>query len=123
VILAVLKRDRKRLAKALYDLGTPSKKTQFTRFAKEVDALVDEHAAQGPGGVSLEKLVTQLLAIARRNGVYVPNRYVLLLRSCLVVEGVAKALDPQISLARVATPIVARSLARSFNPLRFLQRK
>ncbi|MBY0372150.1 hypothetical protein K2X33_15820 [bacterium] len=122
VILAVLKRDRSKLARSLYDLGTPSKKTRYDAFEKDVDAMIDEHAGKG-AQISLEKLVGQLLAVARKNGLYVPNRYVLLLRSCLVMEGVAKGLDPDISVARVATPIVARSLARSYNPLRFLQRK
>lgn len=122
VLLAVLKRDRKQLAKALYELGTPGKKTKFDVFEKEIQALLDEMKQTGPDNVRLDETVNRLLQIARKNGVHVPNRYVMMMRSCLLIEGVAKSLDPQLSLFKVATPIVAKSLMKSYNPLNIFRR-
>lgn len=122
VLMAVLQRDRKGLARALYDLGETSAKTDFDAFEKAVQRLLDDVVKAGLEKYPLARLVGELLAIARKNRIFIPNRYVLMLRAFLMVEGMAKTLDPSLSLARVAPPIVARSLMRSYNPLRFFRR-
>jgi ubiquinone biosynthesis protein len=123
VVLAILKRDRSRLAKSLYALGTPGKKTDYKKFEMGIEVLLDEVRDKGPKNVSLEAMVNQLLAIARKNQITIPNRYIMLIRSCLVIEGVARNLDPKISVFEIATPIVARSLLKTYNPFSFLKRR
>lgn len=122
VILAVLKRDRDKLATALFALGTPSKKTKFDDFDRDVQAMLDELQAGGVQNLRLEPMVNKLLSIARKHGLHVPNRYVMMIRSCLVIEGVAKGLDPNISVVGMATPIVAKSLLKSAGPLGLLRK-
>jgi len=122
VILAILHRDRDRLAKSLYDLGIPSKKTKYDEFEKQIQQMLDDVKAKGIDNIRMDQLVNKLLTVARKNGIVIPNRYILMIRSCLVIEGVAKSLDPKISIFNVAAPIVAKSLARSYNPLRFFKK-
>ena len=123
VLLAILKRDKSKLARALYEMGTPGKTTEYTAFKKAVTEWIDRNAATARSG-SLEKPLQELLKIARQHGLYIPNRYLLLLRSCLMIEGVARGLDPNISLVRIALPVVSRSLLKTYNPLaRLLRRK
>ncbi len=122
VLMAILNRDRERLAKALFDLGKASKKTDYKKFEQGVQALLDEAKAKGIENVRLDQMVNQLLNVARRNGIVIPNRYILMIRSCLVIEGVAKSLDPKISMFKVATPIVARSLIKTYNPLHYIKK-
>lgn len=121
-LFAILKRDRNHLAKSLFELGTPSPSTDALRFEKAVDLLLDEIKRRGLDDLQVEKTVNRLLEIARHEGLFIPNRYVLLLRSCLIIEGVAKGLDPKLSLAAIATPIVARSLLKSLSPLKLFRR-
>ncbi len=123
VVMAILKRDRARLAGSLYELGTPGKKADFKKFEAAIQAMLDEVAAQGVQNAKLDKMVNQLLGIARKSDLHIPNRYVMMIRSCLVIEGVAKSLNPKISVFQVATPIVAKSLMRSYNPLSIFRRK
>lgn len=122
VLLAILQRDRKTLARSLYDLGTPSKKTDYAKFEKGIQDLLEEVKAKGVDSYRMEQLISKLLVVARKNGITIPNRYVLMIRSCLLIEGVAKSLDPQISVFKVATPIVAKSLMKTYNPLAYLKR-
>lgn len=122
VLMAVLKRDKKALVKALWDLGTASKKTDYVKFEREIYELLDEVKAKGVKNTRLDKLVNELLSIARRNRVLIPNRYVLMLRAFLIIEGVAKSLDPQLSMFQIAPPIVARSLLKSYNPFRLFRK-
>lgn len=122
VLMAILNRDRDRLARCLYELGTPSRSTKYDKFEKGIQELLDDAKKTGIDNLRLDQMVNRLLATARQNGIHIPNRYVLMIRSCLVIEGVAKSLDPKISMFKVATPIVARSLMKSYNPLRFIRR-
>lgn len=122
VLFAILKRDRRSLAKNLFELGEPSAHTRFDRFETEINSLIDELNAQGLDKTKLQTLVNRLFGIARKQGIFIPNRYALLLRSCLIIEGVARSLDPALSIAAIATPIIARSLLKSYNPLRLFRR-
>jgi ubiquinone biosynthesis protein len=120
VLMAILKRDRQNLAKSLFELGKAGPQTDFNKFNESIQKLLDEVKAKGVGNLKLDKLVNQLLAIARENHIYIPNRYVMMIRSCLIIEGVAKKLDPNVSMVSVALPVVARSLIKSYNPFRKL---
>ncbi len=122
VVMAVLQRDRDKLAKHLFELGEPSKKTDFAKFDSAIQALLDDAKAKGVAQLRLDEMIQQLLSIARDNGLHIPNRYVMMMRSCLLIEGVARSLDPNLSLFTVATPVVARSLMKSYNPLSYLGR-
>ncbi|NBX92327.1 MAG: AarF/ABC1/UbiB kinase family protein [Proteobacteria bacterium] len=120
VLMAILKRDRTQLAKSLFDMGTPGVGTDFNQFDRAIQKLLDEVKTAGLEQLKLEKLVNQLLSTARDNQIYIPNRYVMMIRSCLIIEGVAKKLDPSVSIVSVALPVVARSLLKSYNPFRKL---
>jgi len=122
VLLAVLKRDRDRLAAALFDLGTAGPKTNFENFNGDVQVMLDEIKATGVQNLRLEPMVNKLLQLARKHGVHIPNRYVMMIRSCLVIEGVAKGLDPNLSIVNVATPILAKSLLKNSGPIGFIRR-
>jgi ubiquinone biosynthesis protein len=123
VLLAILQRDRKRLAKSLYDLGSPGATTEYSGFEADIDELLDEVKDTGVHNLRMDQMVSRLLAIARTNDFDIPNRYLMMIRSCLMIEGVAKSLDPSINVAKIATPIVARSLMKSYSPLTLLRRR
>lgn len=118
VLMAIIRRDRKNLSHALFQLGKPSPKTNFQVFDQAIQDLLDQVKATGVEKIKIEKLVNQLLAIARENEIYIPNRYVMMIRSCLIIEGVAKKLDPKLSIMKVAVPVVAKGLLKSYNPFR-----
>lgn len=118
VLLAILKRDRKELAKSLFGMGIPHpKKTNFADFERSIDELITEVSRQGVDAIRMDQLVNQLLAVCRTHRLEIPNRYLMMIRSCLLIEGVAKSLDPNLSVFKIATPIVAKSLMKTYNPL------
>ncbi len=92
------------MAKNLYELGTPGSHANFKKFEKDIQTLLDEVKKQGVDNIRLETVLNKLLTVARRNDLMIPNRYVMMIRSCLIIEGVAKSLDPKISVVKVATP-------------------
>lgn len=122
VILAVLQKDEKRLASSLYDLGEAGPKSDYAKFESDIQALIDKVRKQGKDNARLDAIVGDLMRVARVNSIIIPNRYIMMLRSCLVIEGLAKSLDPTISIMNVATPIVARGLLRTYNPMEIFRK-
>jgi ubiquinone biosynthesis protein len=118
VMLAILKKDRHDLAKSLYELGSPGKKTNYNDFEKGIGEILDKIKSDGLKNIHINKVIDQLFQVANRNQLFIPNRYVLMIRSCVMVEGLAKQLDSKISLLGIAAPILTKSLIRSYNPFR-----
>jgi len=114
VLIAVLEKDRKKLAQHLFNLGTAGKNTRFDLFDKEIQTLIDQVKDQKKDQMNLEALTQKLFAIARKHNIYIPNRYVLMMRSCLMIEGLARKLDPDISVFKTALPVLTKALWKSF---------
>lgn len=121
VVLAVVRRDRKNLAQALYDLGVPGKQTNYADFEFGINRVLDEIKNVGVKNIKLNRMIDRLFEVAHKNQIFIPNRYMLMIRSCLMIEGVAKQLDSRASLMGLATPILTRSFLKSINPLKILR--
>ncbi len=122
LLFALLKRDRRALSKALFEMGETNSKSDFDGFDGEVSKIIESVKKSGTASVRMDEVVTDLLSAARAHGIYVPNRFTILIRSCLVIEGVAKNLDPSLSLMKLALPIVTRSLLKPRNPFKLFRR-
>jgi ubiquinone biosynthesis protein len=121
VMLAILRRDRKELAISLFEMGIPGKKTVFSEFEKGINSVLDEIKNVGVKNIKINKVIDRLFEVARDNQIFIPNRYALMIRSCLMIEGVAKQLDSKISLMGLATPILTRTVLKNMNPFRLLR--
>lgn len=121
VMLAIIRRDRKELSKAIYQLGVPGKTTHFDQFEADVEKLISELRNVGLKNLPINKIVDRLFKIAHKNQIFIPNRYALMIRSCLMIDGLAKQLDSQSSLMGLAAPVIAKSLVRSYNPFRIFR--
>ena len=56
-------------------------------------------------------MVDELFTVTRRHGILLPESTTLLIKTLVTIEGVARALDPEINVVVKAVPIVLRSLA------------
>jgi ubiquinone biosynthesis protein len=115
---AFLARDPRKVIQALLTLGTAPDDLDLEGFEADVltcvrgnapekaaDGAQDEGEAPGP-----EKLVNELLAIARRHEIEIPGSTTLLIKSLVTIEGVARSLDPELDLARTALPVILKSM-------------
>ena len=58
---------------------------------------------------SLQQLFEACLKGAARLGIQVPEGLLLMVKCLITIEGLAKGIDPKVSLARVATPVLFRA--------------
>jgi ubiquinone biosynthesis protein len=117
VMLAILKRDKSELTRSLFELGVPGKTTVYEDFERGIGEILERIKVDGVKNLKINKVVDELFQLAHQNQLFIPNRYVLMIRSCLMVEGLAKQLDSKISLFGIAAPILTKSLIKSYNPL------
>ncbi len=119
-VRAFLARDADAVLRALLALGQLAPDFDFAAFRAEVAALF---ASSGGGAVSrlrgragarsgdgLEELMDQFFAVSRRHGVRFADATALLVKTLVTLEGVVRALDPELDVVMKALPVVLSAL-------------
>lgn len=113
-IHAFLARDPQRVIRALLALGTAPEGFELDAFEREVLDVVRAPAPDadpsGDGPTRLERLVNELLSVARRHELEIPPSTTMLVKSLVTIEGVARSLDPDLDLGRAALPVILSAL-------------
>ena len=120
-VRAFLSRDRDASLDALLRFGASGPDFDRADFERELTALfrrskdgvaarVTGRAGDGEESVRLEELVNQLFVLAERHDLHLPRSTVLLVKTLVTIEGVARSLDPEIDVAVTALPVLLRSL-------------
>ncbi len=71
--------------------------------------------------ISMGRLLNYLFEVTERFGMETRTELILLQRTMVVVEGVARTLDPHINIWQAARPIVERYISDSIGPQAFLR--
>jgi ubiquinone biosynthesis protein len=66
--------------------------------------------------ISMARLLTYLFEVTERFGMETRTELILLQRTMVVVEGVARSLNPHINIWQVASPIVTDYITKSLGP-------
>jgi ubiquinone biosynthesis protein len=66
--------------------------------------------------ISMGRLLNYLFEVTERFGMETRTELILLQRTMVVVEGVARSLNPQINIWQVASPIVSDYISKSIGP-------
>jgi ubiquinone biosynthesis protein len=102
MLSAVIAKDLDRLCDVLLSLS-PSQQTSAI-IKKELQKLKKKLKDEKNLGI----LIPTALQTAEKLGLGVPDSLILMMRTLLCLDSLAKNLDPEISLAKIATPILLR---------------
>jgi ubiquinone biosynthesis protein len=72
-------------------------------------------------GISMGRLLYYLFEVTERFGMETRTELILLQRTMVVVEGVARSLDPNVNMWNVAEPVVKDYVASSIGPRAVVQ--
>lgn len=100
LIVAVYHRDAGRLTEIVSALGS-APPTDLDGLRSEVGDFVQDFAHQPLSAFDLSGALNRMTDIMRRFGIVLPTEVALLLRTLVVLEGSARQLNPQFSLAEV----------------------
>ena len=90
-------------------------------FASALRAVGEPIFGMEANRISMAKLLAYLFEVTERFGMETRTELILLQRTMVVVEGVARGLDPHINIWQVARPVVETYIAGNIGPKALLR--
>jgi len=127
ILKAVISLDLERLVDALVAMGEESGR-RVSREAvhselKAVTQMIKKGREDPSKKPSLQALFEACLKSAERLNIPVPDGLLMMAKSLVTIEGLARGIDPSVSLSRVATPVLLRAARPSLRELMALGMK
>ncbi len=117
ILWGFLQRDYMRVAKAHFDIGYVPAHHSVEAFAQALRAVGEPNVGRPAGAVSMGRILGLLFEITALFDMRLRPELVLLQKTMVTVEGVARRMDPGHNLWAAAEPVVARWIARELSPL------
>ena len=89
-------------------------------FARALRAVGEPIFGMDASHISMARLLSYLFEVTERFGMETRTELILLQRTMVVVEGVARSLNPHINIWQVASPTVTDYIQKSIGPQAFL---
>ena len=121
ILYGFLKRDYHRVAQVHFDAGYVPADQDLATFAQALRAVGEPIFGRPASEVSMGKLLGQLFEITGLFGMHLRPELVLLQKTMVAVEGVARRIDPAHDIWTAAQPVVERWMRRELSPKRRVQ--
>ncbi|HEX3920632.1 MAG TPA: 2-polyprenylphenol 6-hydroxylase [Caulobacteraceae bacterium] len=116
ILWGFLRRDYPRVARVHFDAGYVPEHHSEAAFAQALRAVGEPVIGARASDVSMGRLLAQLFEITALFDMRLRPELVLLQKTMVTVEGVARRLDPHHDIWAAAEPVVARWIARELSP-------
>ena len=118
ILWGFLRRDYRRVAEVHFEAGYVSAEHSVDVFAQALRAVGEPVFGRAASEVSMGKLLAQLFEITALFDMRLRPELVLLQKTMVTVEGVARRIDPDHDIWAAARPVVERWIARELSPPR-----
>jgi ubiquinone biosynthesis protein len=122
IIHGFITRDYKRNAEAHFAAGYVPAGHSVDAFATALRAVGEPLFGKSADAVDMSRVLQQLFDVTALFDMHMRPELILLQRTMVAVEGVARALDPTINLWEAATPIVRGYVESEIGPARQVRR-
>lgn len=116
MLIALKDGDTDRMVDLYADIGEFSPEANIQGFRFDLANFVNRNYGMPAEKIDLSAMAQESLTIARRNGLYLPRDFVLLLKSLMQIASVIRELDPGFRLDRAIVPAVKRLAAKMYRP-------
>ena len=121
ILYGFIKRDYRRVAEVHFEAGYVPPDRDIDEFARALRAVGEPIFGMDASRVSMARLLSFLFEVTEHFGMQTRTELILLQRTMVVVEGVARSLDPHINIWQVARPVVEGYITRNLGPLSLLR--
>jgi ubiquinone biosynthesis protein len=122
IIHGFITRDYMRTAKVHFDAGYVPKTHSMEAFAQALRAVGEPLFGLSADRVDMSRVLQQLFDVTALFDMHLRPELVLLQRTMVTVEGVARTLDPSINMWEAATPVVRTAITDAIGPKRQFDR-
>ncbi len=116
ILLGFIRRDYVRVAEVHFEAGYVPRDRDMHEFARALRAVGEPIFGMDASQISMARLLSYLFEVTERFGMQTRTELILLQRTMVVVEGVARSLDPHINIWQVAKPIVEEYVRQNLGP-------
>jgi ubiquinone biosynthesis protein len=116
ILYGFIKRDYLRVAEVHFEAGYVPRKHDVASFAQAIRAIGEPIHGQSADTISMAKLLTLLFEVTQVFDMETRPELLLLQKTMVVVEGVARTLDPAFNMWKTSEPVVASWIAGNLGP-------
>lgn len=116
ILYGFIKRDYRRVAEVHFEAGYVPADRDVDEFARALRAVGEPIFGMDASKISMGSLLSYLFEVTERFGMETRTELILLQRTMVVVEGVARSLSPEINIWQVAKPVVESYIKDSIGP-------
>ncbi|MBJ6372106.1 2-polyprenylphenol 6-hydroxylase [Sedimentitalea arenosa] len=116
ILFGFIRKDYKRVAEVHFEAGYVPADKDVDEFARALRAVGEPIFGMDATQISMGRLLSYLFEVTERFGMETRTELILLQRTMVVVEGVARSLDPRMNIWEVARPVVEDYIKKSIGP-------
>jgi len=116
ILFGFIRKDYRRVAEVHFEAGYVPADRDIDEFAQALRAVGEPIFGMDATRISMGRLLNYLFEVTERFGMETRTELILLQRTMVVVEGVARTLNPHINIWQVSQPIVEDYIKQSIGP-------
>ncbi len=116
ILMGFIRKDYYRVAEVHFEAGYVPRDRDINEFARALRAVGEPIFGMDATRISMARLLSYLFEVTERFGMETRTELILLQRTMVVVEGVARSLDPHINIWKVARPVVEDYIRSNLGP-------
>jgi ubiquinone biosynthesis protein len=117
ILLGFITRDYRRVAEVHFEAGYVPSHHSVENFAQAIRAIGEPIHNRTAEEISMAKLLTLLLEVTGLFDMRTRPELILLQKTMVVVEGVARGFDPKLDIWKTADPVVREWIERNLGPI------
>jgi len=118
ILYGFIKRDYKKVAEVHFYAGLVSKNVSKDEFAQALRSIGEPIFGQSAKNISGSKLLSQLFEVTKKFNMQTQIQLLLLQKTMVVVEGVARKLDPEANIWELSKPVLENWLKDLKDPIK-----
>nr|WP_239479568.1 2-polyprenylphenol 6-hydroxylase [Actibacterium sp. 188UL27-1] len=116
ILFGFIRKDYRRVAEVHFEAGYVPAGQDIDEFARALRSVGEPIFGMDASRISMARLLTYLFEVTERFGMETRTELILLQRTMVVVEGVARSLNPNINIWEVAQPVVEEYIKENIGP-------
>ncbi|SFR33608.1 2-polyprenylphenol 6-hydroxylase [Litoreibacter janthinus] len=121
ILIGFIRKDYRRVAEVHFEAGYVPPDRDVDEFAQALRAVGEPIFGMNATQISMGRLLAYLFEVTERFGMETRTELILLQRTMVVVEGVARTMHPQINIWQVAQPVVEDYIKQNIGPKAFIR--
>ncbi len=121
LLIAAIRPDPAELVEIVCRLGSIPPHLDRAALRAELSSMLAEYTSQSIDQFDLGGALNRITSVIRTYHILLPEGFVLLLKTLIMLEGTSQMVNPKFSLAELLKPYCKRAITRRFDPQRLVQ--